>query len=244
MDDQVQKRPSQKPANVKKATSSKSTYLLLYNGISFALWSIVTLRAIILIPLLLQHDALHELYNALFSFLRSTQTLALLEIVHAAIGLVRASPVTTAMQVASRLMLVWGVLNLYPDQLIRTINTMGKSEPSTVGGPIALAGCHLAWGITEMIRYGFFVWKEGISDQVPAWLMWLRYNTFFILYPVGIASEVVLMYLAIEPAKEGGTGYDYLLKTVLAIYVPGSYILYTHMMAQRRKVMKGKAKAS
>lgn len=244
MDDQVQQTPARRPANTQKVASNKSTYLLLYNAISFVLWSIVTLRAIILIPLLLQHDALHELYNALFTFLRNTQTLALLEIVHAAVGLVRASPVTTAMQVASRLMLVWGVLNLYPDQVIRTVNVMGKSEPSTTAGPIALAGCHVAWGVTEMIRYGFFVWKEGVSDQVPAWLMWLRYNTFFVLYPVGITSEVVLMYLAIEPAKESGTGYDYLLKTVLAIYVPGSYILYTHMMAQRRKVMKGKAKAS
>jgi very-long-chain (3R)-3-hydroxyacyl-CoA dehydratase len=236
MDNQIKARP-------KKSSSSKSTYLLGYNAVSFLLWSTVTLRAIVLIPALVSHDKLYGIHNALFSFLRATQTLALLEIAHATLGLVRASPFTTAMQVASRLMLVWGVLTPYP-QIVVTSNPFGRSQQGTMGGPIALAGCHIAWGITEMIRYGFFVWKEGVSDVVPGWLMWLRYNTFFVLYPIGISSEVVLMYLAIEPAQDGKTGYDWVLKAVLAIYVPGSYILYTHMMAQRRKVMKGKSKAS
>lgn len=236
MDNQVKARPKQTP-------QSKSTYLLAYNGISFLLWSTVTLRALVLIPGLSSHGRLEGLYEALFGLLRATQTVALLEVVHAAIGLVRASPVTTAMQVASRIMLVWGVLTPYPE-IVATKNVFGRTQAGTTGGPVALAGCHIAWGITEMIRYGFFVWKEGVSDTIPGWLTWLRYNTFFVLYPIGISSEVVLMYLALEPAKDGKTGYDWLLKAVIAIYVPGSYILYTHMMAQRRKIMKGKSKAS
>lgn len=236
MDNQVKARP-------KQSSSTKSTYLLAYNAISFFLWSTVTLRAILLMPALASHGKLYGIYDALFTFLRATQTLALLEIAHAALGLVRANPVTTAMQVASRLMLVWGVLTPYPE-LIVTRNAFGRSQQGTVSGPVALAGCHLAWGVTEMIRYGFFVWKEGISDAVPDWLVWLRYNTFFVLYPIGISSEVVLMYLALEPAQDGKTGYECVLKAVIAIYVPGSYILYTHMMAQRRKIVKGKSKAS
>ncbi|KAJ9657303.1 hypothetical protein H2198_004426 [Neophaeococcomyces mojaviensis] len=236
MNNQIKSKP-------KQSSSSKSLYLLIYNATSFLLWSTVTLRAILLIPALASHNKLYGLYDALFQFLRVTQTVALLEVAHAALGLVRASPVTTAMQVASRIMLVWGVLTPFP-QIVATTNAFGRTQQGTTGGPIALAGCHLAWGITEMIRYGFFVWKEGISDQVPSWLMWLRYNTFFVLYPIGISSECVLMYLALEPAQDGKTGYDWLLKAVLAIYVPGSYILYTHMMAQRRKILKGKSKAS
>ena len=236
MDNQVKARP-------KQTSSSKSTYLLAYNGISFLLWSVVTLRALVLIPALSSHGRLEGLYEALFDLLRATQTIALLEVVHAAIGLVRASPVTTAMQVASRLMLVWGVLTPYPE-IVATKNVFGRTQQGTTGGPVGLAGCHIAWGITEMIRYGFFVWKEGVSDVIPAWLTWLRYNTFFVLYPIGISSEVILMYLAIEPAQDGKTGYEWVLKAVIAIYVPGSYILYTHMMAQRRKIMKGKSKAS
>jgi len=236
MDNQVKSKP-------KQSSASKSTYLLAYNGVSFILWSIVTLRAIVLIPALATHGKLYGLHEALFTFLRATQTLALLEVAHATFGLVRASPFTTAMQVASRLMLVWGVLTPFPEIVITT-NAFGRHQAGTTGGPIALAGCHLAWGITEMIRYGFFVWKEGVSDVLPGWLMWLRYNTFFLLYPIGISSECVLMYLALEPAQDLKNGYEWVLKAVLAIYVPGSYILYTHMMAQRRKIMKGKSKAT
>lgn len=236
MENQTKSKPKQKEP-------SKSLYLLAYNAISLLLWSIVTLRALVLIPTLSSHGKLYGLYEALFQLLRFTQTIAILEVAHAALGLVRASPVTTAMQVASRLMLVWGVLTPYPE-IVATTNAFGRTQQGTTGGPVALAGCHLAWGITEMIRYGFFVWKEGVSDQVPAWLMWLRYNTFFVLYPIGISSECLLMYLALEPAQDGNTGYDWLLKLVLAIYVPGSYILYTHMMAQRRKIMKGKRKVN
>ena len=104
------------------------------------------------------------------------------------------------------------------------------------------AGLLFAWSITECIRYAFFVWKEGITERVPVWLSWLRYNTFFVLYPLGISCECFLVWCATIPAVKGGTGYEWLLRLVLGIYVPGSYILYTHMMAQRRKVIKGKGR--
>jgi very-long-chain (3R)-3-hydroxyacyl-CoA dehydratase len=236
MDDQVTHRQA-------AASSSKQKYLLSYNVVCLALWSTVTLRAILLIPTLLAHDKLHGLFEALFPLLKWTQTLALLEIVHSLAGLVRASPITTAMQVASRIIVVWGVLTLYP-QVVAAKNTWGRPAPGPNGGPYPFAGILMAWGITEIIRYGFFVYKEGISSRTPSWLTWLRYNTFFILYPVGITSECWLMYLALTPAQKEEKGVDWILKAILFIYVPGSYILYTHMMAQRRKVLKGKGKAA
>ncbi|KEF53581.1 3-hydroxy acyl-CoA dehydratase [Exophiala aquamarina CBS 119918] len=222
-------------------STSAHKYLLAYNGICFLLWSIVTLRALALIPTLSLHSKLHGLLDALFPLLKWTQTIALLEIVHAALGLVRASPVTTAMQVSSRILLVWTVLQRYP-QIVATTTSWGKETAGSTTGPIAFAGILLAWGITEVIRYGFFVWKTMISDKIPSLLTWLRYNTFFVLYPIGISSECLLMYLALKPAAKEGSSVDVLLKVVLFIYVPGSYILYTHMMAQRRKVLKGKGK--
>lgn len=146
------------------------------------------------------------------------------------------------MQVASRILVVWVVLELYP-QIVETTNIFGRSEAGSITGPIAFSGILLAWGITEIIRYGFFVWKAAVSERVPQALTWLRYSTFFVLYPIGISSECLLMYLALAPAVKQGKGVDLLLKIVLFIYVPGSYILFTHMMAQRRKVMKGKGKS-
>lgn len=235
-----------RPKAKSKATPSSSitqTYLLAYNAVCFLLWSIVTLRALILIPTLASHGKLHGLLDALFPLLKWTQTIALLEVVHAAIGLVRASPVTTAMQVSSRILVVWIVLQRYP-QIVSTTTSWGQVIAGSTTGPTALAGILLAWGITEVIRYGFFVWKTTISENIPSVLTWLRYNTFFVLYPVGISSECLLMYLALQPAAKEGQNVDLLLKIVLFIYVPGSYILYTHMMAQRRKVLKGKGKSA
>ncbi len=48
-----------------------------------------------------------------------------------------------------------------------------------------------------------------------------RYNTFYVLYPVGIASEMYLIYQAIEPASEIRIGYVYLLRSILLAYIPG-----------------------
>ncbi|KAL2429613.1 hypothetical protein ABEF95_008224 [Exophiala dermatitidis] len=240
MENQTPRRPA--PAT---ATSSSPTqkYLIAYNALCLALWSTVTLRAILLIPTLTALGKLENLLPALFPLLKWTQTLALLEVLHSVLGLVRASPVTTAMQVASRILLVWVVLEMYP-QIVVTTNVYGRQEAGSTTGPIALSGMILAWGITEIIRYGFFVWKAAISERVPRALTWLRYSTFFVLYPTGITSECLLIWLALAPAAKQGKGIDLLLKVVLFIYVPGSYVLYTHMMAQRRKIMKGKGKAN
>lgn len=236
------KPPSSAAAYAAPSSSLGQKYLLAYNGLCLALWATVTLRALTLLPVLLSHNKLYGLYHALFPLLKWTQTLAVLEIVHSVVGIVRASLMTTAMQVASRILVVWAVMDLFPE-LIVTKNVWGRDTAGARGTPYAFAGCVLAWGITEIIRYGFFVWKEGISSRIPGWLTWLRYNTFFVLYPIGISSECWLMYSTIEPAKRQYEGLDLLFKAVLLIYVPGSYILYTHMMKQRRKVLKGKQKA-
>ncbi len=222
-------------------SSPTQKYLVVYNAVCLALWTTVTLRAVLLIPTLATVGKLEHLLDALFPLLKWTQTLALLEVVHAVLGVVRASPLTTAMQVASRILVVWVVLDRYP-QIVLTKNIYGRVEAGSTTGPVAFSGILLAWGVTEMIRYGFFVWKT--MTKVPEVLTWLRYNTFFVLYPIGISSECLLMYLALTPAAAQNQGVDWLLKAVLAIYVPGSYILYTHMMAQRRKVIKGKGKSA
>ena len=95
----------------------------------------------------------------------------------------------------------------------------------------------LAWSITEVIRYFYFF--QNLRGGVPAWLTWLRYNTFFVLYPVGIASECTMMWKAKEQTDEAWVQWGIL--AILGLYVPGSWIMYTHMMKQRRKINKGKA---
>ncbi|KAI9842157.1 MAG: hypothetical protein M1837_007444 [Sclerophora amabilis] len=201
-------------------TSLKIKYLTVYNFVSAALWLIILGRVVLLLPLV-GHA---HVYGGVGEFAKWTQTGAVLEILHSLFGLVRSPVSTTAMQVASRLLLVWGIVDQFPKE--------------TATSP-AYSSMLLAWSFTEVVRYGYFV---GIlRGKVPQFLTWLRYNTFYILYPLGIFSEVWLIYHAIGPAsKKKGIEWEWGLKGILLTYVPGAYILFTHMMGQRRRVTKGK----
>lgn len=65
---------------------------------------------------------------------------------------------TTAMQVASRILLVWGI---------------GYNFPEVCAASPAYTSMLFAWACSEIIRYSYFVFFLGGS--VPSWLTWLRY---------------------------------------------------------------------
>ncbi|KAG4432670.1 hypothetical protein IFR05_011848 [Cadophora sp. M221] len=214
-DTRAARKPGPKPL---QSSSPKTQYLILYNFVNAVLWLTVLGRVVLLVPLV----GFGRVYPGVGRFCKWTQTLAVLEVVHAATGLVRAPISTTAMQVASRILLVWGVVDTFP--------FLAKSA--------GYSSMLIAWSVTEVVRYSYFVFT--LSGYSPGFISWLRYNLFHVLYPLGISSECWLIYKAIEPAKEIRQELAWLLQLILFIYVPGSYILFMHMVAQRRKVMRGK----
>ncbi|TIA62975.1 PTPLA-domain-containing protein [Aureobasidium pullulans] len=214
-------RPQQpvRPAAERKSSPLKTGYLVLYNAISTILWGTILGRVLLIAGV----HGTRYVFPGVGEFAKWTQTLALLEVVHAAVGIVRAPLFTTLMQVASRILLIWGIVTPFP-------NTVAFS-------PI-YSTMLIAWSITEVIRYSYFAINLSTGSVPNAWL-WLRYNTFFVLYPLGISSECWLVWLAASGPAKQYTGVREGLFAVLLIYVPGSYILFTHMMAQRRKIMRG-----
>lgn len=90
------------------------------------------------------------------SIVALVQSLAVLEVVHAAIGWVRSPVATTAIQVASRLFMVWGVTERY---------SQAWSSPF-------YASMVLAWAITECIRYPFYA-NQLLGQEGPG-LLWAR----------------------------------------------------------------------
>ena len=57
----------------------------------------------------------------------------------------------------------------------------------------------LSWSITEVIRYTHFALTQlGYEAHI---LLWLRYTTFYILYPTGASSEAFCMLVTILSAK-------------------------------------------
>lgn len=152
---------------------------------------------------------------------RWVQTGAGLEVLHSLVGLVRAPLLTTLMQVSSRFLLVWLIAYPFPQ--------------STMHNPVYTTML-LAWSITEVVRYSYFVFTlSGVG--VPKLWTWLRYNTFLVLYPLGVSSECWLVYSAIPLASRARKEYGIALWVILAIYVPGIYVLFTHMLKQRSKVI-------
>ncbi|KAJ6032715.1 hypothetical protein N7540_003447 [Penicillium herquei] len=228
-------KSSNAPAKSRGPSGLLRAYLFFYNALNLVTWGSCVLYTASLIPEALASNTLHAIFPQTFNpYLLATQSLATLEILHSLLRLVRAPFFTTAMQVASRLLLVWGIMVPFGGEVV--------GAKSTQLGDYAYLGCVAAWGITEIIRYGFFAITLS-GNEVPKWWTWLRYNTFYILYPIGISSECALVYLSLGPAGVISPLLFWGLVAVLAIYVPGSYILYTHMIAQRRKVLRGKQRA-
>jgi very-long-chain (3R)-3-hydroxyacyl-CoA dehydratase len=78
----------------------------------------------------------------------------------------------------------------------------------------------LMWSVGEVIRYSYFtLMLSGIN---PKSFVWLRYSAFILIYPLGIASEMVLVYRAI-----GETDKAWLTTVMwgeLALYIPGELL--------------------
>lgn len=123
--------------------------------------------------------------------------------VHSLIDIVKAPITTTAMQVASRLFLVWGVNYFIPE----------------IHSHWSFATMVLAWSLADAVRYAYFMFK--LSSGVPAFITWARYNFFFVLYPLGVFSEMTMVYQALPYAKAISPLYYYGLILVALIYIPG-----------------------
>ena len=87
----------------------KEVYLILYNVCACVGWSVVLALALKTLAVGVPQDGLTEALSNVYAteglatFLTYSQTAALLEIVHAALGLVRSPVLVTAMQVGSRI---------------------------------------------------------------------------------------------------------------------------------------------
>ncbi|KAI1373401.1 PTPLA-domain-containing protein [Hypoxylon crocopeplum] len=217
-------KPARKPSPVKNG------YLILYNAVSATLWLTVLGRVV---GAYVEAGGPQLAYPAVGEFCKWTQTLAGMEVLHSLLGVVRAPIFTTFMQVFSRYAIVWGITGLFPD-LAR-----GRGSGDSYSS-LAYSSMLGAWAVTEVIRYTYFALSLSLGGKPPYALHWLRYSTFFVLYPIGISSEAYLIWRAVGPAKEGVSPlYSTVLFSYVAlVYPPSAYIMYTHMMGQRRKVLR------
>jgi very-long-chain (3R)-3-hydroxyacyl-CoA dehydratase len=199
----------------------KRWYLSLFNLLSLLGWEFILLRLLRDVSFWSSSQlgfrdnfdkfllSLSLAFKATADLLPLVQSLAILELLHSAVGWVRAPVKTTAIQIASRLLLVWGVVWWF-----------GGSRYELFTSP-AYFTMVLSWSITEIIRYGYYLASLMDNSGAPALLTWLRYSLFFVLYPVGAASEAFLLYLTAPFTKKYFFYGPFFIYGILVIYLPG-----------------------
>ncbi|KAH8863690.1 Very-long-chain (3R)-3-hydroxyacyl-CoA dehydratase hpo-8 isoform 2 [Schistosoma japonicum] len=211
--------------------SIRISYLATYNGVQLMGWAYILSMYIFESSI---RKKWLESTAQVSILLRLFQSLAVIEIIHSAIGLVRSSVITTVMQISSRVLVVWGILYMVPEVGLHSW-----------GVPLIA----ISWSVAEMIRYSYYM--ADICGAKLYLLTWLRYSAFMILYPTGIFGEVLLIVNAIKKLIETekysfnlpnalncSFSYWFVLVVILVTYIPGSKVMYTHMMYQRRRVLQ------
>lgn len=85
----------------------------------------------------------------------------------------------------------------------------------------------LSWSITEVIRYSFYA-LTLVGYQSPL-LLYLRYTTFYLLYPTGASSEAFLIFSSLPPAGPSSyTLHDWLRATFFVVWWPGASFIAKH----------------
>ncbi|CAH2004229.1 unnamed protein product [Acanthoscelides obtectus] len=221
-------KSSSKSSKKAEPSALANLYLIAYNVIQAFGWSYLLYQ---LITYYLGPST-KSLYETVKWSVIIFQNAAVLEVVHAFTGLVRSNPIITAAQIASRVVVVCGVL------------MVTQAARDTVGMPMAL----LAWSVAEIIRYSTYAFT--LLGGVPYFLKWLRYSTFIVLYPIGVTGEQLCMYAAQKEVGEKQLfsyslpnslnfifSYQYFLILVMLTYIPFFPQLYLHMFSQRRKAL-------
>jgi len=210
-----------------------TAYLFLYNLIQAVGWTAIAVLAVMHYS---AHDTYVGLYTDVKKLLNIFQTLAFLEVVHAAVGLVRTGTFFTLIQYLSRVFLIWGVVYMVPE----------------AQDQIGFLFIVIAWCITEIVRYSFYM--GTLASFVPFPLVFARYTLFIVLYPLGVLGELTCIYKALPHVKARGIlsialpntanmsfNYYSVLIFIGLIYIPFFPQLYLHMFAQRKKALGEKA---
>lgn len=211
------------------SSSFAQAYLALYNMASALAWVFVLAQTILAFyPVLLSAKVIsvnsalstlakasHQVFLKCSFLLAVVQSAAVLDISHSILGLTQSRVLPTVVQVASRLLV--GVLLTW------------KLKVGSEGHWGMLAIC-VAWSISDFTRSMYYV--ANMFKMAPRWLTWARYSFFLVLYPLGTAGEMGLIWRA--SVMNAFVGIQrYALLATLGIYPLGFVALYSHMLKQR-----------
>lgn len=222
-----------------------TAYLVAYNLLQSLGWGVALLKAVELLssPAGVVSPGLWAVAGQGDYGIHALTMFTMLEVVHSALGMVRAPVATTALQVASRVLLV---------RVVEFVPACHDLNPW-------LYCMVFAWSLTEVVRYMFYALNLVGVNLYP--LKWLRYTMFLVLYPLGVSGEVGCMHAALlagvlGPAAAATASTPWLLAnfaqpvfralpfwpTMALAWGGGLALLYTMMLGQRARALGSKTK--
>ncbi|KAI5666092.1 hypothetical protein M9H77_15945 [Catharanthus roseus] len=200
-----------------------SRYLLFYNSLQALGWTISLWK---ILSNFTSTKSVNGTYSSAGELICFLQSLAFLEVVHGAIGIVPSGVLLPLMQWGGRIHFLLAIVSGI--QEVRELPSVFIT--------------FLAWSTSEVIRYLHYAMSS--TGTPPFWITYLRYTAFIFLYPIGVGpGEMWLMYQALPYIKEknlyakffSGLPINYYrFVTVLLILYPFLWLkLYLHLLKQR-----------
>merc|ERR1711879_534351 len=138
-----------------------SVYLIFYNLLQTLGWSCILYNVAINY---VNEEGPEQVWPKVATLLILFQNLAILEVLHCIVGIVRAPVVTTFIQVLSRVAVTYVCMEI---------------PPSREGYIFSLL--MISWSVIEIVRYSFYACSLlNVNIYIHKWL---RYTLFIVLYP-------------------------------------------------------------
>ncbi|XP_015282620.1 PREDICTED: very-long-chain (3R)-3-hydroxyacyl-CoA dehydratase 3 [Gekko japonicus] len=189
----------------------KRGYLFMYNLVQFLGFSWIFVNMTVRL-FMLGKDSFFDTFHATSDMMYLCQTLAVMEIVNALIGLVRAPLVPILLQVFGRNFILFVVLGGVEEMQSKAV----------------VFFVFYIWSLVEIFRYPFYM----LSCLDIEWkvLTWIRYSIWIPLYPLGILAEAVTVIQAIPVFSNTGR-FGLTLPSPLGFTVPFSLVLQLYLVA-------------
>uniref|UniRef100_A0A8C5F641 Very-long-chain (3R)-3-hydroxyacyl-CoA dehydratase n=1 Tax=Gadus morhua TaxID=8049 RepID=A0A8C5F641_GADMO len=190
--------------------SIKTIFLFLYNLVQFLCFSWIFINMTVRLFIFGQ-DSMYDTFHTMSDVMFFCQTLAAIEVVNAAFGVVKTGVVPTLIQVVGRNFILFIIIGSLEEM-------HNKAVVFFVFYP---------WSAIEIFRYPFYMlgcfnteWKD---------LTWLRYTAWIPLYPLGALAEAVAVVQSIPLFDEANLFSIDLTKSI-GVSIRFSHFLYIYLV--------------
>ncbi|KAK4408851.1 Very-long-chain (3R)-3-hydroxyacyl-CoA dehydratase 2 [Sesamum angolense] len=196
----------------------RNVYLIFYNLFQALGWAVSLFRVL---SNFVSTTSVHGAYSSAGELICLLQTLAFLEVIHGAIGIVPSGALLPLMQ--------WGGRTHFLLAIVRRIHEVQELPSVFI--------TFVAWSLSEV-----FTLCGELHGKFSKWMTFIRYNAFIVLYPIGVfPGEMWLMHQALPFIKAENLyadtlpfSYDKFIKALLFCYPLLWMKLYLHMFKQRQ----------